>query len=230
MRICTNNVFSWETCALESCDSREYVGPVMELKSDSRSSTANEQNVRNLNLDGVEGVTVADSSGVTITTTDQGSLAAAERISVSGIEEAFNFGGDALALVDRSGMRIAEIADRGGERLLDATSDALNFGDRALTRNTDLATDSLAFGGNVLAGAGELVRGAFRDAFDLAGDVLTEGQVQLGNTVSNLNAIARQQSTGDSERIQDIATKGLIGAGLVVVGVIVLAVFAGNRS
>lgn len=159
---------------------------------------------------------------MTITQTDQGALASAERIATDSVKRSLGFGSDALTLSDRSSARVADIADRSGKRILDATSDALTFGDRASARVADVSDNALDFGGDVLQGAAELVKGAFHDAFDLAGGVLREGQVQLGNTVSNLNAIARQGATGDAERVQDIANRALV-IGAVMVGVIALA-------
>lgn len=173
----------------------------MTSKSKSSTATTQTQTTRNLNIQDVEGITVADSSGVTITTTDQGALQTAERISLAGLEEAFGFGTDALGLADRSVGRVADIADITSARLLEGSERA-----------------------------GELVRGAFSDAFSLASGVLERGQLQLGNTVTALNTIARQQSTSEAERIQDIATKGLVGAGVLIAGVVLFAIFGRGRA
>ena len=167
-----------------------------------------------------------------IYTSDAGALTAATdiattalRSNAAALDTATALIGDSvsssLTLADRSGARVADVA-------LGSLSDSLTFADRQNTRVADTATSSLIYGEEIFGKAGELVSHAFQDAFDLAGGVLKEGQVQLGNTVTNLNAIAREQSTSTDERVQDIAKQALyIGAGVVA---LIVAAIIWSRS
>lgn len=144
---------------------------------------------------------------------------------------------DTLNFADRQNTRSSDAALETNKSLLSGLFDILNFGDRQNARLADAADANsariadiadtsaqraLQFGGSVLADAGGLVRSAFEDAFSTASDVLKEGQAQVATTVSNLNNIARQQSTTDSERFQNIV-KWALGAAAAMVAVFALS-------
>ena len=204
--------------------------------------------VQNLNIQDTEGVTLANSAGNTINVLDQGALLAAGDIAIESlrtsedsqrgarelisgvVDDAFTFGADAFYygadIVDRSGGRVLEAANLAVDAADAASSRSLTFGRDVLGEAiaaVDVAGErSLTFGRDVLTETGGLIRGVFQDAIDTVGNVLAEGQAQVGESLQNINTIARQQSTSDAERVQDIAQKALI-VGAVMVGLVVLA-------
>lgn len=203
-------------------------------KGNSKANTQSSSSTTNTNITNVDN---------RVYTSDMGALTAAENIATASLDnnaaafagarqsitdaiaDALGFGRDALTLADRTTSRSVDALSAG-------LSDSLTFADRQNTRVADTALESsttaLTFGKDVFGASGDLVSHAFDSAFEIAGGVLREGQVQLGNTVSNLNAIARQQSTTDSERVQDIAKQALY-IGAVMVGLIAAA-FIWSRS
>lgn len=179
-------------------------------------------NVTNLNIQDTEGVTLAQSDGNTITVTDHGAIRAAGDVAIESLRSAEESGRGARELIDRTvddAFAFGQDAFYFGSEALSSTVEAL---DRAGERGADLTRDSLDFGGGVLRGAVDFARGIYQDSLDTVTGVLAEGQAQLGTTVENINAIARQQSTSSDERVQDIAQKALI-AGAVMVGLIVFS-------
>ncbi|MBM0105604.1 hypothetical protein JM946_12630 [Steroidobacter sp. S1-65] len=177
--------------------------------------------VTNLNLQDTEGVTLAQSDGNTITVTDHGALATAADIAVEAlqtnedsqrgarelisqaVDDAFSFGSEAFHYG-------AEIVDRSGERILTAADSTLNFGR------------------DVLSDSSSLIRGVFQDSLDAVTNVLERGQEQVGESLTNINAIAREQSRSDAERVQSIANNALIAAGVIVAIVFISQAFKGG--
>lgn len=195
----------------------------------SRQNQTSSTSVTNLNVQDTEGVTLAQSSGNTITVTDQGALRAGVDVATG----AFDFGLDALSLADRSTGRALEFSlDAQSESFdlgRDVLSTAVSFADRSAERAFDASELAGDRSENVFNRAFEFGRELFTDSIDTVTGVLREGQAQLGNTVTNLNQIARQQSTTEAERVQDIASQSL-KVGAVMVGLVVLAMFIKARA
>lgn len=184
----------------------------------SRQTQTSSTSVTNLNLQDTAGVTLAQSSGNTITVTDQGALRAGVDVALAG----FDFGSDALSLADRSvGGALAFGSD--------ALNDAVSFADRSSSRVLEAAESAGERSDATFARAFEFGRDLFDSSIETVSGVLREGQAQLGNTVTNLNAIARQQSTTEAERVQDIASQAL-KVGAVMVGLVALAFFMKGRA
>lgn len=146
----------------------------------SRSSQSNSQtsstNVQNLNLQDVEGITLADATGNTINVLDGGAI--------------------------------------GG---------ALDFAGAALSRSADVLDADRGFLRDVFEGSGTFARDVFGDALETVEGVLRDGQAQLGNTVSALNSIAKEQNTSADQRVQELAGQAL-KVGALMVGLIVAAI------
>lgn len=132
------------------------------------------------------------------------------------VEKSFDFAeANTDALLEVVGEAFDFAADGSSEALGFAT-DALDFADAAGERQSDTFRDAFEFGRETQEGAAEFVSNLFNASLDAVTGVVTEGQLQLGNTVSNLNAIARQQSTSTDERVAGIAQYAIIGVGAVV--------------
>lgn len=239
-------------------------------------STVNES--RNLNVQDVEGITVAETGGsVNILQTDQGAFDTAESIARESLavgeeigrtsaavlrdvaEASFDFGGQAFDVADRATDRALTESFRFGERAFDVTAgaaeralgegldfgrsaleavgaagsrqadtfaDTLQFADRASAREREAFSEALSFGDTSVERSTNFARSLFGDALEAVGAVVEQGQTQLGNTVTALNAIAREQSTSSDARVADIASNairyGLIGFGLLAAGMLAL--------
>lgn len=194
----------------------------MHNENKSRQTQTSATEVTNLNVQDTEGVTLAQSSGNTITVTDQGAIKAAGDIAYESIDLVKTFGGDALSLGDRVTGRALDFGTNAFNFAGDTLRTSLDAVDRAGERVSSATNDALQFGESSFDRAFEFGRQLFDSSIETVTGVLQEGQAQLGNTVTNLNNIARQQSTSEAERVQDIASQALkIGA--VMVGLIALA-------
>lgn len=184
------------------------------------SSTQSQSIVTNTNVgfDGVEGPAIYGSDN-TVNVLDGGSLKLANDLSL-----------EALAVTEEGQRGARELVGRAVSEVLGfgehSLSSSFTFADRQNDRIADIADvssqRSLQFGSSLFGDATALVGDAFRDAFGLAGNVLKEGQAQVATTVENLNNIARQQSTSDAERFQNIV-KWALGAAAVMVAVFALS-------
>jgi hypothetical protein len=154
-------------------------------------------------LDGGAQRLAADVALEALAVTEEGQRGARQLVN-SAVSEVLGFGESALTFADRSNARLFETADAANSRIADIA---------------DVSSQrSLQFASTLFGDTNELIRDAYSDAFGLAGNVLKEGQAQVATTVENVNAIARQQSTSDAERFQDIV-KWALGAAAVMVGV-----------
>lgn len=138
-------------------------------------------------------------------------------------------GGDGSVVVEGSSNSITT-TDHGaiaaaldfGDDALGFGRSALDFGGEAIGRIADAADSDRGFLADVFEGSSDFARNLFGDSLEAVTGVLREGQAQLGNTVTTLNQIAREQSKGEAERVQDIASQALkIGA--IMVGLIAAA-------
>jgi hypothetical protein len=195
----------------------------------SRQTQTASNSVTNLNLQDTSGVTLGQSSGNTITVTDQGALRAGVDIASAG----FDFGTDALSLADRAtgrSLQFAEYAQNSSHELVrDAIAESVNFADRQAGRVAEAYDMAGDHSESAFQRAFEFGRDLFGSSLNTVTGVLREGQAQLGNTVTNLNAIARQQSTSEAERVQDLASKTLY-VGIGMVALVALAMFAMRAS
>lgn len=131
-------------------------------------------------------------------------------------------GGDGSVVVDGSNNAITTTDHGAIADAFDFGRGALDFGGQALDSIADAADSDRSFLADVFEGSSDFARNLFGDSLEAVTGVLREGQAQLGNTVTTLNQIAREQSKGEAERVQDIASQALkIGA--IMVGLIAAA-------
>lgn len=134
-----------------------------------------------------------------------------------------------------------EFANSGRAMEREAFTDALDFAG-ARSKESAQATnaaffESLGFTRDVLGFAGERAAesaGAQSDAFTqsltFAKDLFAGNLNLIGETVTGLNTIAREQSTSSDERVQSIATKALYVVGAVVLVIGAAWVFSKGHS
>jgi cobalamin biosynthesis Mg chelatase CobN len=140
------------------------------------------------------------------------------------VQEAFDFAGDsqieaqaAVSEVVRDGFEAVSESSRSALDFAgDALTGSLDFADAASERQSGTFREAFEFGRQTSEGAADFAANLFQSSLDAVTGVVAEGQLQLGNTVSNLNAIARQQSTSSDERIEGIARYAIVGVGAVV--------------
>lgn len=192
----------------------------------SRQTQSTATSVQNLNVQDTEGVTLADADGNTINVLDGGAIAGALGFGEQAIADALDFSTDTVSRVLGFGGDALDFGSDAIAEAIDAVTgsqrNALDFGGQALDRIADAADSDRGFLADVFDKSGSFASDIFGQALESVEGVLREGQAQLGNTVTTLNQIARQQSTSEAERIQDIAGQALkIGA--IMVGLIAAA-------
>lgn len=167
-----------------------------------------------------------------INLTDHGAIASSRDFADSTARAAFDFAENNAQESARNtldlGRAAFNFADNAGSRQRDVFEGALDLTGRVAADQTRFARDlfgdsqdfardtfgdALDLTGRVAAGQSSFARDLFGDALEATTGVLQEGQAQLGNVVTNLNAISRQQSTSSDERVQSIARMALIVAG-----------------
>ena len=145
------------------------------------------------------------------------------------VEKAFDFAEGNTEAILTTVLEAFDFADARSSEALgfasDASGQALDFADAASERQSESFRDAFEFGRETQAGAAEFVSNLFTASLDAVTGVVSEGQLQLGNTVSNLNAIARQQSTSTDERVAGIAQYAILGVGAVVAIIAVALIF-----
>ncbi|MGH8224417.1 MAG: hypothetical protein ACREQZ_15730 [Woeseiaceae bacterium] len=145
-----------------------------------------------------------------VTLTDQGAIAASREFASDIAGDAFSFAAQSHEESTRAtldlGRAAFNFADVTGAR-------AFNFADVTGARQRDTFEDALGLTERVAVGQSGFARDLFGDSLAAVTGVVREGQMQLGNTVSNLNAIARAQATSSDERVQDIARIAIYAAG-----------------
>lgn len=149
------------------------------------------------------------------------------------IESAFGFAGDAVSLA--SGVARDAIASN-ENTLGDALRESLGFGRESFEVASSALRESLDFADTQTDRAistsersYETALGFGADIFDRSisavSNVLSDGQQQLGSTVTALNSIAREQATSTDQRVQDIAKNALYVGGAVVVVIALVMIF-----
>lgn len=189
------------------------------VKTNTTTNTSNTQ----IGFQDVDGPAILGSNNV-IMQSDAGAIAAGEGIAREALRAASDSSKDALGFGSSIAGDAFDLTDRASDRLAAGFNDALNFSNAAASREHSTLSDALDFGRATVSDQTSFAKDIFGQSLDAVTGVLKEGQAQLGNTVSNLNTIARQQSTSSDERIQQIAGTALkavgIIAGLFVLGFI----------
>jgi hypothetical protein len=186
--------------------------------------------VTNLNLQDTQGITLAQSSGNTITTTDFGAIQAATDIS----HDAINLGRDAVSAgtdVAFAGLDHAQAAYQGGlnfasdivtsaldttgqsaDRVARFATDALDsqstFASEALASQTDTSTKAI----NALMDAGA---GVLDFASSLFNDSLKAQSALADQNLAGLTTLATQNSASSDDRLQKVVIYIIVAAALV---------------
>lgn len=165
----------------------------------------------NLNIAGKTKVGKGGTLQPIVNLSDHGAIASSREFADGQARAAFDFAesasADSARAVTDLGRAAFEFADVTGSRQRDTLEDALGFG-RSAFDFTERATEQQS----------DFARDLFGDSLAAVSGVLREGQAQLGNTVSNLNAIAREQSTSSDERVQSIARVAIfVAAGVAAI-------------
>jgi hypothetical protein len=204
-----------------------------------KTSTTNQTQVSNTSIgfEDVSGTAVAGSNNL-IQVSDQGAISAASDIAGSALDKIDRARADSIASVVDSGRSSLEFGARitadalevvRGSRELEgrALENALEFAHSGRELEREAYADALGFAGerskeSALAQADAFsgVKEAFASSLSFAKDLFGANVNLIGETVTGLNTIAREQSTSTDERVQDIATKGLYVAGAIAAALV----------
>jgi len=127
-----------------------------------------------------------------------------------------------FAFADTVNSRSLNFADSALSNVNNFFTDALSFSSAASDREQQTFLSSLNRIGEQANESTNFAKDIFGRSLDAVTGVLKEGQAQLGTTVSNLNTIAREQSTSNDERVQAIASQAIKAAGLIAGGVVIV--------
>ena len=153
-------------------------------RSSSSSTQVTDVDTTNINLQDLEGINIAGTSGpVSIAVTDAGAIMVAGEIAESAIDANLDA---TLGIIDASSAAIETVADVAGE--------SLDFGLESLEAVQQTQSEALGFGAGVL----EIAAGIFERGQEASTQ-------QVATTVGGLTEIARQQSTSEAQRVQQIA-------------------------
>lgn len=192
--------------------------------------------VQNLNVQDTDGVTIANSDNVQVLATDFNAIESAGEVALSAIESGRDLSRQIVDLGFGALDTGKEFLAIGSESIVKGQRDALDFAEsgmnRILTTGVDFFTESLAssdgardavfdLGGDLFSALLTAGRGFFDSALDTAKGALSSSQSQVGSTVSALQSIAKEQTTSDSARLQQVVLYAL-GA------VVVLVIFGGR--
>lgn len=176
------------------------------MASSSRSSQQNTQHsstqVSNLNLQDVEGITLLNSAGAQITTTDHGAIAGALDVGI----EALRLGGDVVS----DGMSLAGRGFDAAEDMTRATLDSNIAVTREALRFSEGAVgDALGFGRDALDLTGATTRDALQRITEF-GDLALEGSLAFARDLTDANltgltALAQQTSASADDRVTKTA-------------------------
>lgn len=159
------------------------------------SSTA----VQNLNVQDTEGVTIANSDNVSVVATDYGALEIA---------------GDAIQTAIDGARDVSRGAIDLGFEALGTSRDIVNIGSETAL---DAQRQSLDFAGEGLGALIDLGVGLFDRAISTAEGALKSAQSNVGGTVQALQGIAREQTTSDASRVQQVVLYALGAMVLIIV-------------
>lgn len=198
-----------------------------------------------IGLSDVEGGAIVG-EGNTFISTDQGAIEAGAEIARQSLLLSSDTARDALEAIrdqaaggfsfaDSLTSRSLNFADSALSSVTGASksffTDALQFSNAASEREQQTFMDSLTRIGEQANESTSFAKDLFGRSLDAVTGILKAGQDQLGTTVGNLNAIAREQSTSNDERVQAIASQAIktgaaVAGGVVVVVLIILAMKA----
>ena len=202
--------------------------------SSARTSTAQSQttNTQNLNLQDTSGITLANSNGNNITTTDFGALTAATDISRAALalgQSGINAGNEvAFVGLDNAQRAYMGALDFAGTALSRATDAAGGSADRvarfateSLDANSSLARETLASQSSIAGRAIDSVMdagaGVLSFASGLFGDALKSQQTLTDQNIAGLTTLATQNSATSEDRIQKIVLYAIVAAALVFI-------------
>lgn len=182
--------------------------------------------VSNLNIQDVEGVTVVDSTGTTITMTDHGAIKVAGDFAAGALDaaarvvrDATDLGYSALGVVGDANAAMESTARAALVEGFDFGRDALGMADAAsrlaVVESMDFGRDALGVVDSStrfsLVESLDFARDMFAGAVEAAGGALESAQAQVAETTAALGAIAREQATSESTRMQQLAL-GVVAA------------------
>lgn len=173
--------------------------------SSARTSTAQTQttNTQNLNLQDTSGITLANSSGNTIVTTDLGAISAATDIS----RDALALGQSALD----SGNQVAIASINSAADSAESSADRVaRFATDSLESQSDLATQAINSVMDAGAGVLEFASGLFSDA-------LSSQQKLTDQNIAGLTTLATQNSATSEDRIQKIVLYAIVAAAAIFI-------------
>lgn len=205
----------------------------------SRQTQSTTNNVTNLNVQDTDGVTIAGSDNVTVTTTDHGALDAARDFANS----ALDVGVEALRMGQTNLDTAAGLAGRGLDTALDATRGALDFSDSVVRSNERVASDAISriadfggvaigevrgFGDSALGEVSGISREAINSVLDAGAGVLDfasgifdraiDAQANLaGQNLNGLTQLARQTSESADDRVSRTAMYAFVAIAAVFV-------------
>lgn len=218
-------------------------------KSTANTSTTTSTTSRNLNLQDLEGINVGEAGGdITIVSSDMNAFDNASDLARRSLEVGEFLAGEAAAAISRgtgeafdfssrvSGDAFAVARESQGAAFdfgLDAQSRAFDVSSDALATVAETGSDALSQVRDAFSAAGTLVADLFRDSLSFVGATQTRQQESLGETVTALNTIAREQSKSTDERVAEVSAGAqrniVIIVGVVVVGAIAYGIFARGR-
>lgn len=206
---------------------------------------------QNVNVQDVDGLTIAGNEGgsITVYSTDQNAFDNASRLAADAVSFAEAIAGDSLRLSLESSNLVATAGQRAQENVVDIAGgaiseignsqrNALAFGEQSLAAVADNARDFGVELSNNSRDFAAALRGFASDAADNATDLFERAlsfvgasakasQDSLGSTVTALNTIAREQSKSTDERVAEVSGNALKYTLLAVVGLAVAAVAYG---
>jgi len=207
-------------------------------KSTSSTSSSVSTVSRNLNIQDTEGLAIGEAGGdVTIIQTDMNAFDDASELARRSLDVSESLARESFAVIQRS---TEEAFDFGGSAF-EVSSDALKevaqagresqeFAGSALREVSQISGDALS---QVRAGfeaAGDFVANLFGRSLDFVRGTTERQQESLGETVSALNVIAREQSKSTDERVAEVAAGAqkniVIIVGVIAAGALGYAIFS----
>lgn len=191
-------------------------------RSQQATSVETTQTSENLNIQDIEGIAIANDSGdVSIVQTDHNAIGSATDLARRSVEAAEGINADSLDFATRT---------------LNTSVGAIS---RAFDTVGDLAGDSIDAVGEAYRGAGDFVAEAQDDSYSFAGqalafvrDAVQTTQDTIGQSVSAVLAIGKEQNTSADQRVAELAQGSqknmLILAGIVGVALIAFTLYKGR--
>lgn len=207
-----------------------------------KNTTTNTTNVDNtsIGLEDVSGTAVVGSNNM-ITVSDFGAVSAAAGVVRDALGSVDAARGDAISgILDnaRSGFQFgARVTADAFDLVKGGLANALEFAGDSREGERAAFTDALLFASdsregerNAFSGALEFAGVSAKDSLAFAKDLFGANVNLIGETVTGLNTIARQQSTSTDERVQSIATTLLYVVGGIAAAGLLAWAFAKGHS